>query len=109
TIVASDNSGYTVDRIIPEDITYPSYTIINRNGVLRIKKPATPSIVDYSLVEIFTPALNDATLSYSPYYEFGHKYPIANWGTESRWHAAHYQTQTSSAPAIVRVDNGMSY
>ncbi|AIM37375.1 hypothetical protein KO02_12245 [Sphingobacterium sp. ML3W] len=109
TIVQVTNNGYVLDRLMPESKSFPSFQIINRNGIIRIKKPNAPSIINFSVVEVFTPSLNAESLGLAAFYEFGHKYPILNWGTDLRMHGGNFQQQTETEPAIIKVSNGMSY
>ncbi|WP_418360170.1 DUF5977 domain-containing protein [Sphingobacterium detergens] len=109
TINAVQSNGYDLDRPMTKTESYPNFRIINRNGVIRIKRPNTPSIIDFSVVEIFTPSLNAESLGQYAFYEFGHKYPIIDWGTENRMHGGNFQQQTDNVPAIVKVSNGTSY
>lgn len=114
-ISAPTGTTYIVDNKIAGDGTngtdpaiYLNYKIINRNGVLRIKKPASPTIINYSLIEIYTPSLVNSEES-KQFYEFGYKFHIINWGTSSAYHGGNVQIQSSVNPAIVEISNGIAY
>lgn len=90
--------------------TYLSYDMIDRRGVLRIRKPSTDVIAeieDLSMVEIYKPsrtAVSDQKL-----FEFQQQYAIINPGTDTAYHAANKQDQTATLPAIIEISGGESY
>src|SRR5690606_10355791 len=89
TIVAIDSTGYKVNEPYPADWEYPFYEIINRVGSLRIKKPTGPSapdISDFSLVELYTPAVSFGDTDYERFYTIGLKMPVIDWGTDEAMH-----------------------
>lgn len=89
------------------------YEIVNRNGVIRIKKPATPNIVDFSVVEIYKPSVTGDASGIKQFFEFGMKFPVLSPGTITRAHAANGQNQSGvdpvGTPAIVKIDKGTTY
>lgn len=97
--------------------TVPSYTIVDRRGILRIKKPpATYNVVDFSLVEVSHPAVNANNGDYQDFADFQQKYAISNWGTDTRAHMGNVQNQDgtnsdtlASTPAIVQTTQGDAY
>lgn len=113
-IVAVNGTEYTVNAPIgksdtPE--TYPSYTIVDRRGTVRIRKPSSDvisEVEDYSIVEFYKPNLNAASDD-KRFFSFGKKLPIINPFTEQAMHSGSVQDQTLSLPAIVKIDEGTSY
>jgi hypothetical protein len=87
----------------------PSYTIIDRRGVVRIKKPQDITVEDNSLVQISKPQYNTSDQFYKIFKDFDQKFDIANYGTDARCHRGNVQDQNASQPAIVRVINGDCY
>jgi len=115
TIIAVPSGNqYQLDRpyvngTSSQPVSYPNYILIDRRGVIRIKKPTNITIEDFSLVEIYKPQQQNVSADYRNYYDFGQKYEIANWGTANAYHRGSVQDQTSSQPAIVTTQNGDSY
>lgn len=119
-----DGTHYRIDKpiaIIDGEATqkFVYYELINRNGVLRIKKPSTAVIAelqDFSTVELYTPAATGDVSGSKTFYEFGKKFPIINAGTATRAHAANGQDQDGTddttiitTPAIVKINEGTAY
>lgn len=102
TLAGGGDNGLT-------SIVKPYYEIENRNGVLRIKKPSTPTIIDFSVVEVYTPSISGDLLGAKQFFEFGYKFPIIDFGTDNRIHAGNSQNQTDVLPAIVKIANGTAY
>lgn len=90
--------------------TYLSYELVDRRGVLRIRKPSVdviPEIEDLSMVEVYKPSRT--AVSDQKFFEFQQKYAIINPGTETAYHAANKQNQTAVLPAIVDISGGSIY
>lgn len=118
-IIDIDAAGYKLSAVIATgdgEATrkYPSFEIINRRGVIRIKiDPAYPIVVDpaddkFALVEIYKPSITKAVLSDENYYSFGYKFPIIRDG-DNYYHTGNIQDQTISQGAIVEVAEGNNY
>lgn len=116
-----DGTHYQLDKpvaIVSGDPTqlFVDYDIINRNGVIRIKKPAATAVAvieSFSIIEIFRPALSGDASGAKLFYEFGKKFPIINAGTDTRAHAGNGQDQDGAnpiaTPAIVNITEGTAY
>ncbi len=104
------SNKYKLDATVgsTESTTYLSYDLIDRRGVVRIRKPAI-DISDNSLVEIFTPSASDLSLVDKQFFEFQKKFPIINAGTENAYHGGNAQNQDNVLPAIVRISEGTAY
>lgn len=120
TIAAIDSGTvYQLNANMTEAKTFLNYTIIDRRGVIRIRKPSTDIIAevkDNSIVEIYEPANNNTSTDIKSFFEFGVKFPIIDWGTDTRAHAGLSQNQDGansstllSTPAIIKIDNGTAY
>lgn len=118
-IAAPSGTTYQVSSAMPDNESYLTYSLIDRRSTVRIRKPSTdiiPEFKDYSIVELYTPSTANASADVKTFNEFGMKFPILNWGTNSRSHAGVSQNQdgTSSStlistPAIIEIDNGTAY
>lgn len=108
TIIASNNGEYRVDSPYGTIETYPNFTLIDRRGIIRIKKP-TIEVADNSLVELFTPQATAVNSDYKLFQDFGQKFEIIGYGTPSRFHAGSTQNQTRNQSAIIEVDTGDAY
>jgi hypothetical protein len=121
TIVAVDSTDYILDQFLelksnatPDLYTVPSYTIVDRRGIIRIKNPpASYNVSDLSLVEVYRPQQNLDNASYLNFFDFQNKYAISNWGTENAAHMGNVQNQDpanpSTVPAIIKVTQGNAY
>lgn len=111
-VAAPSGTTYTLDRTFGTNQKYSSYKIIDRRGVLRVRKPVGVTIEDNSLIEVYKPTQNIESVR-KIFYLFGHKYAIKDWGTASRCHTGNVQNQNpadpSGTPAIVSISKGMSY
>lgn len=112
-IAAIDGSHYRLDQPIAAGAptTYSTYTLIDRRGIIRIRKPdpaIVPVVADDSLVQISKPILNISE-DFQSFQAFGKKFEVGNYGTDQRVHYADVQSQTASLPAIVRVIEGDAY
>lgn len=111
--------GYTLSSAMSETKTFLSYSLIDKRGTIRIRKPnelIIEEFKDYSLVEIYTPSSNVNSSDVKTFNEFNIKFPIINWGTDTRSHAGSAQDQDGtnegtliSTPAIIEFDNGTAY
>lgn len=89
--------------------TYLSYSLIDRRGTVRIRKPADITIANNSMVEIYKPSSISNPLSSQQFFEFQKKFAILDAGTENALHAANKQNQTASLPALVEISEGTAY
>lgn len=112
----SGASIYELDRPLAVPDTpatkYSNFSIIDRRGILRIKKPVDIDVKDLSKVEIYKPQLNSNVDGYKEFFPFGAKYEIANYGTDARAHRGNVQDQYSidgTTPAIIKVQSGDAY
>lgn len=118
-IAAPSGTTYQVSSAMPDNESYLTYSLIDRRSTVRIRKPSTdiiPEFKDYSIVELYTPSTANASADVKTFNEFGMKFPILNWGTNSRSHAGVSQNQDGasastliSTPAIIEIDNGTAY
>lgn len=117
TIVGVTGNGYSLDASIggsTEEATYPSYEIINRDGILRIKMDSAfpinvdPSNDEFALVEIYSPTQTFSNIEEENYYDIGYKFEIVEEDGQ-RLHRGNSQDQTASLPAIVRVEGFDNY
>lgn len=111
-IIAVESNGYKVSAPFPSNWTYDHYRIVNNLGSIRIKKPTglnPVDIEDFSVVEVYTPALNTSAVGVDNFYSFGLKFPVIDWGTDTRRHAGNVQDQDVGQPAIVKIEGGTSY
>lgn len=89
--------------------TYLFYNLVDRRGVLRIRKPA-PGIItltDNTIVEVYKPSLSAA--SDNTCFEIQQKYPILNPGTANAYHGGNIQNQSNSQPSIIEFNSGSIY
>lgn len=92
--------------------TVLGYKLIDRRGLLRIRKPNASlgvNIEDNSLVEIFTPSVSGDEFGARQFYHFGKKFDILNAGLPNRYHAANQQNQSAVDDAEVRINEGTVY
>jgi len=94
----------------------PTYTFVDRRGIIRIKKPDVISIVNFSTLELYKPQKNSDDGDYKIFQLCGQKYEVSNYGTDQRAHVANQQNQDGtspstliSTPAIVSYDGGDVY
>lgn len=107
---------YLVDKpagegTLSDPVAHASFTIVDRRGILRIKRPATVTVNDLSLVEIYKPQVNLLT-GYKDFFPFGEKFEIAYYGTDERAHRGNVQDQYvsgPSSPAIIDVTDGDAF
>jgi hypothetical protein len=127
TLVVGDNSrqiigvpagnkyqldGPIVGGTLTEVDNVASFTIVDKRGILRIKKPDNVDVHDLSLVEIYKPQLNESVDGYKQFFPFGMKLEIGNYGTPEAYHAGTVQNQyqnSPSDPAIIDVIQGDAY
>jgi hypothetical protein len=110
-IVGVGNSTqYTLNAPIGDATakTYLSWDLVDRRGVLRIRKPSV-QIDDFSIVEIFTPAKGDDQIVNKQFYEFQKKFDIINYGTVNAYHDGNVQNQDATNPAVVKITEGTAY
>ena len=116
-IVAVDaGNKYKVNKPFPKTESFPTWDLVDRRGVLRIRKPTGIDIQDFSKVEVYTPSITGDSLGSKVFYAFGKKFPIKDAGLETRAHVANGQDQDGSSPegyaatpAIVRISEGDIY
>ena len=121
TITGVSANGYVLDSNISvagastgSSKVFPSYQIVNRDGVLRIKMdPSYPIDVDpatgkFALVEVYTPAQNFTDETQENYYDTGYKFEIVESNGQFL-HRGNSQDQTDTLPAIVRVEGFDNY
>lgn len=94
----------------------PSYTFIDRRGIIRIKKPLGLTIADFSTVELFKPQKNTDNQDFKIFKLCGQKYSISNYGTDTRAHNGNVQSQDgtddstiSNTPAKIDISDGDAY
>lgn len=118
TIINAPSGGsYQLDSPVADGtlaapVKFPTFTISDQRGILRIKQPDGIVVNDLSLIEIFKPQLNDSIDGYKQFFPFGVKLQIGNYGTESRYHAGTVQNQYQNGPndpAIIDVTQGDAY
>jgi hypothetical protein len=111
-IAAPTGTTYTLDRAFGTSEKYASFQIVDKRGILRVRRPINITIEDNSLVEIYKPTQNVESAQKN-FYLFGQKYAITDWGTDSRAHTGNIQNQDplnpSTTPAIVEVVKGTTY
>ena len=113
-IAKASSTTYTVNAPIGKSgqDAYLSYELVDRRGLLRIRKPSTISgitITKLSLVEIFSPSLSVDTLGQKQFYHFNKKFDIVNAGKSNRYHYANKQPQDATHDAIVEITEGTVY
>lgn len=104
-----DSTQYQVNFPIGktgESSTFLEYTIINRRGVVRIRKPSVV-LEDISLVEMFSPNISSDTDK--QFYHFNKKFDIIDYGLPTRQHFGDIQQQTNSQPAKISITEGTIY
>lgn len=119
-IVDVESDGYIVEYPFTEEDsnttsarTYPGFQIINRRGVIRIKENSDYPIdiingEKYALVEVYKPAQSFENTENENYYEIGYKFDIIEENGQF-FHRGNIQDQTSSSPAIVKVEGFDNY
>lgn len=119
-IVGASGASYIVDSSFTEsdnitntNRTYPTYTIINRRGVIRIKENSDfpIDVVDgskYALVEVYRPAQSFGNEENEPYYEIGAKFDITEVDGVS-YHSGNIQSQTDTQSAIISIEGLDNY
>lgn len=105
---------YQVDAEFTLEYKRSSFKLIDVRNVLRIKKPTSVEIdVDFSLIEVFTPANGETATGTNTYYAIGEKYNIINPGLENRSHTGSTQNQDpenpETTPAIISIREGDVY
>lgn len=112
------NLANPLDTNLTSNTTFPSYIIIDRRGILRINKPpASITIVNDSLVEVYRPQVNANNESkndqYQDFQEFGVKFSVSNPGTPTAAHLGNIQNQDGSdpinTPSIIQITQGEAY
>lgn len=114
-----NGTTYQLNANMVETKKFLNYKLIDRRGVVRIRKPATLIIAEVkanSIVEIYEPANNNNSTDVKSFFEFGEKHRISNYGTELRAHEGFTQNQDGtnaatllSTPAILKIGNGTAY
>lgn len=111
-IAAPTGTTYTLNRPFGTTETYTSYQIVDKRGIIRVRKPIGITIEDNSLIEVYKPTQNVATAEKN-FFLFGQKYAIQNAGTALRAHTGNVQNQDpgdpANTPAIISVNEGTSY
>lgn len=111
-IAVPSGTTYTVDRPYGITETYPSYQIVDKRGILRVRQPIGVTIEDNSLVEVYKPTQNVESAQKN-FYLFGQKFAITDWGTDLRAHTGNVQnqdpTEPTIIPAIVNIVKGTTY
>lgn len=107
-IAAPSGTTYTLSRTFGTAEKYPSFQIIDKRGILRIRKPIGITIEDNSIIEVYKPTENVET-EQKNFYLFGQKYAIQNPGTPQRSHTGNIQNQDASNPAIISITEGTTY
>lgn len=111
-IAVPNGTTYTLDRAFGTSEKYPSFQIVDKRGILRVRKPLNVTIEDNSLVEVYKPTQNVESAQKN-FYLFGQKYAITDWGTDLRAHTGNVQNQSPSdpvgTPAIVDIVKGTTY
>lgn len=117
TIVGVSGTDYILDEPLTleqsstvQTYVVPNYTIVDKRGILRIKKPpAGYNVVNQSLIEIYRPQQNLDNQSYLNFYDFQLKFAINNWGTDQAAHVGNIQNQNGATSCIVQTTNGDAY
>jgi hypothetical protein len=103
---------YTLESTFGTAEKYATFQIVDKRGVIRVRKPIGVTIEDNSLIEVYKPTQNVETAQKN-FYLFGQKYAIQNAGTAQRSHTGNTQNQDpndpANTPAIVTVSQGTSY
>lgn len=105
------NTTYLINASLGDTTakTYLSYTLIDRRGTIRIRKPSTITIEDNSIVELYTPSSLFYPIGDKQFFEFQKKFAIINAGTEDAMHSGDQQNQTTTQPAIINISEGTAY
>lgn len=111
-IDAPTGTTYTLGGLFGTAETYTSFQIVDKRGIIRVRKPLNITIEDNSLIEVYKPTQNVETAQKN-FFLFGQKYAIINAGTDSRAHSGNVQNQDplnpATTPAIVSITQGTSY
>lgn len=111
-IGAPTSTTYTLASSYGTSETYTSFKIVDKRGILRIRKPLNVTIEDNSLIEVYKPTQNVESAE-KEFFMFGQKYAISDWGTDLRAHTGNIQNQDPlnpvSVPAIVNITKGTTY
>lgn len=90
--------------------TFPSYTVINKQGIVRVKiNDAYPIPVDaeedlYAVVEIYKPYQSQANPENENYFDIGYKFDV-----KDGYHLGNVQDQSAIQPAIIQIDGLDNY
>ena len=107
-IGAPSGTTYTLESTFGTAEKYTSFQIVDKRGVIRVRKPIGVEIEDNSLVEVYKPVQNVESAEKN-FFLFGQKYAIQNAGTPERSHTGNVQNQDGATPAIVSITEGTSY
>lgn len=93
--------------------TYPTYTLINRRGVIRIKENEDYPIdvvngSKYALIEVYKPAQTFENVENENYYAIGYKFDIVEQDGQF-YHRGNVQDQTDTEPAVVKIEGFDNY
>lgn len=107
-IAAPSGTTYTLNAPLGKSgqDPYLSYRLIDKRGVLRIRKPSGVTLTNNSLMEIFTPSLNNDDAALQQFYYFNKQFDILNAGRDNRYHSANQQNQGAGQDAIIRITEG---
>lgn len=112
-LAVDDPTHYTVNDVIgvaadPE--TFLSYHLIDRRGVIRIRKPIM-EIDDLSMVEIYKPSISTNGVGLKQFHHLSPSYNILFPNTVARAHAAPYFNQevATNQPGIIEISAGNVY
>lgn len=114
-IARTSATQYTINApigITGQPDTYLSYKLIDRRGLLRIRKPSVTSGIDLednSVVEIFSPSVSSDALGQKQFFSFNKQFEIINPGLPNRYHSANIQNQDATHDAIIKIDEGTVY
>lgn len=111
-IGAVDGVSYSLDNNYPVDGSeskFPSYKIINKRGVLRIKQDPDFPFDDFDIVEVYTPSAANSEGGDLIFREFGMSFPIIDWGTPAARHSGNVSDQSGASPAVIEISRGSSY
>lgn len=108
------NSAITIDGASSsEPKTYPSFSVINRNGVVRIKMdPSYPITVNgtdtFALVEVYNPSQSFVNAEFENYYNTGYEFEIYQDGPNF-YHRGNSSDQTATSSARVAIEGFDNY
>lgn len=109
---APTGTTYTLDRTFGTAQKYTSFQIVDKRGLIRVRKPLGFDIEDNSIVEVYRPVQN-VEAEQKNFFLFGKKFAIQGAGTALRAHTGNIQNQDpanlATTPAIVSVTEGTSY